>query len=123
MDCLFCNLANNNGNYIYEDEKVVAFLDINPVCNGHTLIMPKEHILNTLDTDLSNHIKEVIKKLYPMYQEKLGCTGLTIVTNCDSAQAIKHYHVHMIPRYNNDGIDFNKQENLLDVNEVLNKLK
>lgn len=123
MDCLFCNLANNNGNYIYEDDTVVAFLDINPVCNGHTLIMPKNHILNTLDTDLSNHIKEVIKKLYPMYKEKLGCTGLTIVTNCDSAQAIKHYHVHMIPRYDNDGVDFTKQDNLLEVNEVFNKLK
>ena len=85
--------------------------------------MPKNHILNTLDTDLSNHIKEVIKKLYPMYKEKLGCTGLTIVTNCDSAQAIKHYHVHMIPRYDNDGVDFTKQDNLLDVNEVFNKLK
>ena len=128
MDCIFCEIVKGNipSNTIYEDELVKVFLDINPNTNGHMLIIPKKHIVtvNELDEELVKHILEVEKKMYKLLKEKLNIEGLTIVQNNELGQDVKHYHVHLIPRYSNDGwkMEFNK-ENLIDTKDICSTLK
>ena len=127
MDCLFCKIVDGSipSNKVYEDDKVLVFLDINPNTNGHMLIIPKEHIVTVdeVSSSLAGHILEVEKKMHKLLTEKLGCSGLTIVQNNDLGQDVKHYHVHLIPRYKDDcwKMAF-RQDNLLEISEVLKKL-
>lgn len=127
MDCLFCKIIEGNipSKTIYEDDLVKVFLDINPNTNGHCLIIPKKHIvtIEEMDIELVTHILEVEKKIYRILKEKLNIEGLTIVQNNDLGQEVKHYHVHLIPRYQNDNweIHFN-QKNLVELDEVYHKI-
>ena len=127
MDCLFCKIIEGNipSKTIYEDDLVKEFLDINPNTNGHCLIIPKKHIvtIEEMDIELVTHILEVEKKIYRILKEKLNIEGLTIVQNNDLGQEVKHYHVHLIPRYQNDNweIHFN-QKNLVELDEVYHKI-
>ena len=106
MDCLFCKIVSEEipSLTIYEDDIVKAFLDISPNSNGHTLIIPKKHYTNLvdIDEDILRHINNVAKNLYKVLKEKLNCDGLTICQNNDYGQEVKHYHMHLIPRYKND---------------------
>lgn len=123
MDCLFCKIINNEiGSVtIYEDDYVKVFLDINPTTNGDTLIVPKKHFkdFREVPNDILCHMEDVIKKLYPIYQEKLNCDGLTISHNTDYGQEIKHFHIHFIPRYKNDEVSHSSNKEILkDINEI-----
>ena len=127
MDCLFCRIIDGTipSSTVYEDDIVKVFLDINPNTNGHMLIVPKKHIVTVdeLDNDLVMHILEVEKKMYDLLKEKLNIEGLTIVQNNGLGQDVKHYHVHLIPRYSNDNWKMNfNQDNLKDPKEILNIL-
>ena len=127
MDCLFCKIINDEipSKTIYEDDYVKVFLDINPNTNGHSLIVPKKHLqdFREVDDELLIHIHNLIKKLYPIYKEKLHCEGLTICNNTELGQEVKHYHVHLIPRYENDKVILNSNKELLkDLDEIQNKL-
>lgn len=110
MDCIFCKIVNGEipSNTIYEDEIVKVFLDISPISNGHALIIPKEHFENMYDIDIEiqKHIEEVSKKIGKLLKEKLNCTGITRMQNNEHGQEVKHYHVHLIPRYNHDKLAF-----------------
>ena len=128
MDCLFCKIINGEipSEKIYEDDKVFVFLDINPTTNGDTLIVPKKHYqdFRNIDSELLNHMYDVIKKLYPLYQEKLHCDGLTISHNTDYGQEIKHFHIHFIPRYTNDSVTHSSNKEMLkDIKEISEILK
>ncbi len=128
MDCLFCKIINKEipSEIIYEDDLVMVFLDINPTTNGDSLIVPKKHFkdFREVDNDLLNHINDIIKKLYPIYQEKLHCDGLTICHNTDYGQEIKHFHIHFIPRYQDDEVKhISNKEKLLDIKEIQKLLK
>ncbi len=123
MDCLFCKIIDGTipSQTIYEDEIVKVFLDINPTTNGDTLIVPKKHFkdFREVDNDTMMHINSIIKKLYSLYQEKLRCDGLTISHNTDYGQEIKHFHVHFIPRYENDEVKHSSnKEILMDLDEI-----
>jgi uncharacterized HIT-like protein MJ0866 len=127
MDCLFCKIIEGSipSKTIYEDELVKVFLDINPNTNGHCLIIPKKHIVTVKEVDsiLTTHILEVEKKIYDLLKEKLNIKGLTIVQNNELGQDVKHYHVHLIPRYEDDNwnINFN-QESLKDTDEIYQEI-
>ena len=127
MDCLFCKIIEGSipSKTIYEDDIVKVFLDINPNTNGHMLIVPKKHVvtINDIDSKLASHILEVEKKMYNLLKDKLNVEGLTIAQNNDLGQDVKHYHVHLIPRYKDDGwkLYFNS-ESIIDTDDVLNKL-
>ncbi len=123
MDCIFCKIANGEipCKKIYEDELVIAFLDLSPHTNGHTLIIPKKHHTNILDMDsnLLTHIQETAKKLFELYKEKLDVAGMTLVQNNEYGQEIKHYHLHLVPRYKKDGIFMcHKKDGIKDLDEV-----
>ena len=127
MDCLFCKIIEGSipSKTIYEDELVKVFLDINTNTNGHCLIIPKKHIVTVKEVDniLTTHILEVEKKIYDLLKEKLNIKGLTIVQNNELGQEVKHYHVHLIPRYEDDNwnINFN-QESLKDTDEIYQEI-
>ena len=128
MDCLFCKIINGDipSETIYKDEVVEVFLDINPTTNGDSLIVPKKHFkdFREVDDETLRHIDEVIKKLYPIYQEKLNVEGLTICHNTDYGQEIKHFHVHFIPRYSTDDVKhFSNKDILKDIKEISELLK
>ena len=91
---------------LYEDDDVLAFLDISQVTKGHALVVPKKHYDNFLATP-----QEVMHKVMDIAQRigqveiKLGAEGVNILTNCYEAagQSVPHFHVHVIPRYSNNG--------------------
>ena len=127
MDCIFCEIIKGNipSKTVYEDDLVKVFLDINPNTNGHMLIVPKKHVVTVddIDNELASHILEVEKKLHNLLKEKLNIEGLTIVQNNNYGQDVKHYHVHLIPRYSEDCWKMHfRQDNLLDVDEIFKKL-
>ncbi len=119
MDCVFCKIINGDipSYTIYEDDIVKCFLDINPVVVGHTLIIPKKHTLDldTIDMEVLTHILEVAKKLKLILEAKLHADGIQIVQNNGIAQDVKHYHMHLIPKY--------KEKVSMSVEEVYKKIK
>ena len=127
MECIFCKIINGDipSYTVQEDDVVKAFLDINPTTNGNLLIVPKKHYENIIDIDLTtlNHINKVAKKLYSLLKEKLHIDGLTLIQNNGLGQEIKHYHLHLTPRYVDDNIkhSFNK-DLLIDIKDVYQKL-
>lgn len=119
MDCIFCKIINNEiSSYkIYENDMVLCFLDINPLSSGHTLIIPKKHFKDISDiySEYLSSINDATKYVYNLLMSKLGPDGIRIVQNNGICQEIKHYHVHLIPVYN-DMLD-------MDIEEVYNKIK
>ena len=105
MDCLFCKIGSKEipSKVIYEDDVVLVFLDINPNSVGHTLIIPKEHFkdIDDITVDAYLHIFKIAKRIKSMLMEKLNCDGIKLVQNNGDCQEIKHYHLHLIPYYNN----------------------
>lgn len=128
MDCLFCKIISGEipSNTIYDDDLVKAFLDISPKSNGHLLVVPKKHYTNIEDIDLETlkHINIVAKNLYVILKEKLKCEGLTLIQNNGLGQEVKHYHLHLIPRYTNNDIKLISNEKMIDdIEETMEKLK
>ena len=105
MDCIFCKIVKGElpSYKIYEDEKILAFLDVNPCSVGHTLIIPKKHTLDlsTIETDTLNHIMLHAKDISLTLADKLGADGFTLVQNNGFVQEVKHFHLHIIPKYEN----------------------
>ncbi len=107
--CIFCKLANGviPTNSIYEDADFNVILDMSPATKGHALILPKEHADNIYELSEDTAAKAFIlaKKLAKSMTEKLGCDGMNIVQNNGRAagQTVFHFHMHLIPRYEEDG--------------------
>ena len=108
-DCIFCKLANHvfDTNIIYEDETFTVILDAAPANYGHALILPKNHYTNIFDIDeetLAGAMK-LAKKVAAKQVEALKCDGVNVIQNNNEAagQSVLHYHLHVIPRYADDG--------------------
>ena len=112
-DCIFCKIANGQipSKTLYEDESFRVILDLGPATEGHALILPKEHAANLfeLSEDLASKALVVAQKLAVRMKEALGCDGLNLVQNNGEAagQTVSHFHIHVIPRYENDGQNIN----------------
>ena len=104
MNCIFCKIIIGEipSYKIYEDNDILAFLDINPVLPGHTLIIPKKHTLDvtTIDNDLLMKIFDKAKDIAQILNDKMNADGFTLVQNNGIAQEVKHFHLHVIPKYN-----------------------
>lgn len=102
-NCIFCKIINNEipSKKIYEDENVIAILDLHPSSDGHTLIIPKKHITDMIemDNDTLSHIYNVAKKLTPTLMEKMNAKALSLRVNYGTSQEIKHFHMHVLPNY------------------------
>ena len=108
-DCIFCKLANGEipTRSIYEDEDFNVILDMNPATKGHALILPKQHADNLYDLpdDVAAKILPLAKKLATKLTDALKADGFNLVQNnkeC-AGQTVNHFHLHLIPRYENDG--------------------
>ena len=127
-DCLFCKIIKGDipCYKIYEDELVLAFLDVNPNSDGHTLVIPKKHFENIFDTDndIIMHMIDVIKSnIYPLLKEKFNLDGLTICQNNYYGQEVKHFHIHLIPRYNSDSFKcIYDKDDINNLDEVYKKI-
>ena len=127
-DCIFCKIINGElpSKTVYEDNLIKVIMNINPNTNGHLLVLPKEHYINIMDIpdEVVTHSLKVIREtLFPLLKERLNCEGLTLAENNELGQEIKHFHIHLIPRYPDDGADFNYDESkLTDLDQVFEKL-
>ncbi len=107
--CIFCQIVKHEipCHQVYEDDKVLTFLDIKPVNPGHILVLPKKHYQNIDDITEEDFIAVmlVVKKMGKLLKEKLGVAGYNVVENNDpvSGQNIPHLHFHVIPRHVGDG--------------------
>lgn len=127
-DCIFCKIIKGElpSKVIYEDDLIKVIMNINPSTDGHLLVLPKEHYINIMDIkeEIITHSFQIIRdKLYPLLKEKLNCEGLTIAENNELGQEIRHFHIHLTPRYPEDNVDFvyNKSK-ISDIEEVYSKL-
>jgi len=107
-NCIFCKLANGviPTNSIYEDENFNVILDMSPATKGHALILPKEHYKNLyeLPEDTAADVMKLAKKMAVKMTEKLNADGFNLVQNNNevAGQTVFHFHMHLIPRYEND---------------------
>lgn len=108
-DCIFCKIANGEipSNTIYEDDKFRVILDLGAATRGHALLLPKEHADNLyeLSDEYAAGVLPVAKKVALRMKASLQCDGLNLVQNNGevAGQTVLHFHLHMIPRYQNDG--------------------
>jgi histidine triad (HIT) family protein len=107
-DCLFCQIVAGElpSQKVDEDERTVAFMDINPATRGHALVVPKAHVANVLEIDSEDLAATVLaaQRLARKVTERLGADGLNLINSCGSAawQTVFHLHIHVIPRYADD---------------------
>lgn len=131
LDCIFCKIiAGEIPSYkVYEDEFTLAFLDINPVNPGHTLVLPKKHVANIEEASeetLCQAIKTV-KKVGLSLKKNLSTPGYNVLVNNDPAagQIVPHLHFHVTPRLEDDGLELWPQKKYKEnqAEEVLNRIK
>lgn len=105
MDCIFCKIVNGEipSYTIYEDDIIKVFMDANPTTDGHCLIIPKKHFkdIEDIDEETLHYILKKAKDIKKLLEEKLNLKGLTFCQNNGISQAVKHYHLHLIPNYDN----------------------
>ncbi|HPT08207.1 MAG TPA: HIT family protein [bacterium] len=131
-DCIFCKIINKKmtSYTIYENDKVIAFLDAFPASLGHVLIVPKKHYENIydIDEDYLIEIIKVAKKIALKYKEVFKIDNLQLIHSAGEygQQEVFHFHLHLIPRQQNDGLDIihDKKEGITDnYNDFINKFK
>ncbi|MDR2869806.1 MAG: HIT family protein [Deferribacteraceae bacterium] len=109
-DCIFCKIIKGElpSAVIYEDDALIAFLDLFPVSRGHALLVPKKHYRNIFDADMETAalIYPTLSRLANAIRAATGCEGLNIIQNNEAVamQMVFHSHVHLIPRYADDNI-------------------
>lgn len=107
-NCIFCKIANGEipSKTLYEDEDFRVILDLAPATKGHSLILPKSHYKNLyeLPEETAGKAMKLAKKMVTTITEKLGCDGYNLVQNNNeiAGQTVFHFHMHLIPRYEND---------------------
>ena len=130
-DCIFCKIAGGEipSKTLYEDENFRVIPDLSPATRGHALILPKEHAedLHELSDETAAEVLVLAKKIAAVMVKRLHCDGLNLVQNNGEAagQTVKHFHVHVIPRYKGDGQNINwvpgspSQEELESIREAI----
>lgn len=120
MNCIFCKIAEGTANSykLYENEKIIVFMDLNPNSNGHMLVVPKKHITDftEIDNDTLGIINDIAKKMHTIIMEKLNPEGIRLVVNYGELQMVKHYHLHLIPFYKT-------KQPIKEVEDIYNILK
>lgn len=108
-DCIFCKIAAGEipSMRVYEDTACIATMDIGPASPGHVLVIPKKHYadITEVEDEVLGKLFAVAKRIGIRQKERLGADGFNVVQNNGTAagQTVPHFHIHVIPRYENDG--------------------
>jgi len=108
-NCIFCKIVNGEilSKQVYEDELFRVIMDVSPATKGHVLILTKKHYRNIFDlADLeASRLLVLAKRIAVAMKEGLACDGINIIQNNEAVagQSVFHFHLHIIPRYENDG--------------------
>ena len=125
MNCIFCKIVNGQilSNLIYEDESIMCFLDIEPINEGHVLIIPKNHYLDAdeIPNDILSDMMVLSKKIVKVIKEKYSPDGYSIMQNGGEFNDIGHYHLHVFPRYNGDGFGWRFDDKCHDFSQNVAK--
>jgi len=130
--CVFCDIVAGRipSAKIYEDDTVLAILDISQVTEGHCLVMPKHHYANIFECDQATlqHLIVVTQKLAQTICTRLGAKGCNILNNTNevAGQSVPHLHFHIIPRYGDDPgltISFNHGPQTADLQALAARLR
>ena len=119
-DCIFCKILKGEipSKKLYEDDKVIVIMDVNPKVDGHSLIIPKEHVVDFMEVsdELLTHIYKVAREMSNKLMTKLDANAITLGINYGDSQMVKHLHMHLLP-------NFEIKEASMSVDEVYNILK
>jgi histidine triad (HIT) family protein len=116
--CIFCKIINKEApaTVVFENEEVLALVPIGQVTKGHTLVIPKKHFENVFDieTGALQSVIAITKDLAPKLCEQYGATGVNLLnaSGKDAQQSVFHFHMHIVPRYKDDGMDLWLREKL-----------
>ena len=109
-DCIFCQIVAGDipSRTVYEDDDVFAFLDVNPLAPGHTLVIPKEHYetLGDMPGDPGADVMAAVHRIAPVVEDAVDADGSTVAFNNGEAagQEVPHVHCHVVPRFQGDGL-------------------
>jgi len=103
-DCLFCAIIAGAipSRQIYADDSAIAFLDIQPWHRGHALVVPRRHVASIIDDPtVWGDVRTAVEHVVPLLVDRLGAAGLNLLVNAGevSGQEVMHFHVHLVPRY------------------------
>jgi histidine triad (HIT) family protein len=111
QDCLFCKIVSGDlpATIVDSDDRTVSFMDINPATKGHALVIPRDHapdLLAIAQEDLDACMRAA-QRLARKAKEKLGADGINLLNSCGPAawQTVFHFHVHVVPRYDDDPLE------------------
>ncbi|MGD9605176.1 MAG: HIT family protein [Bacilli bacterium] len=122
--CVFCKIVSGEipSYKVYEDENFLAFLDISQASIGHTLVIPKKHFTNILEADDETlaQMFQLVAKLAKQISQNLEVAGFNILSNTGlvAGQTVDHFHVHILPRYENDAVVMKLTPNHLSESEM-----
>jgi histidine triad (HIT) family protein len=123
-DCIFCKIVAGEipAERVDEDEHTIAFMDLNPWTRGHALVIPRQHSVNLYeigDEELAR-TAAASKRLALRMRERLGCDGVNLINSCEPAawQTVFHFHVHVIPRYDDDPLQLPTRPREADRDEL-----
>lgn len=124
MNCIFCHKENIVTDIVYEDNLVMAFMDIEPINEGHILLVPKEHYLDVdeIPDEILSHLMIISKKIVSALKEIYKPNGYSIMQNGGEFNDVGQYHLHIFPRYTSDGFGWTYGEGPKDVNIELAKI-
>lgn len=132
-ECIFCKIVNKEipATMVYEDDDVLVFMDIGPIIKGHALVIPKKHYDPVMETpdEIVAKLHITAKKIAEAQMNGFGADGVNILQNNGKAsgQAVEHIHVHVIPRFGNDGHHWNwnpkNYDDFEEMNELAGKLR
>ncbi len=119
-ECIFCKIIKGEipSKKLYEDDKVIVIMDVNPIVDGHALVIPKEHVVDfmSIDNELLGHVYDVARRVSERLMRQLNATAITLGVNYGDSQAVKHFHLHLLPNYT-------IKDKEMDIEEVYNLLK
>jgi histidine triad (HIT) family protein len=128
MDCIFCKIVKDElpSNLVYEDDLIMCFLTNTPINEGHVLIIPKNHYLDTdeIPTEVVTSMMVLSKRIVKVIKEKYSPDGYSIMQNGGEFNDIGHYHMHVFPRYKGDGFGWTFSDKKHDfTQEIAKELK
>ena len=125
MDCIFCKIVKDElpSNLVYEDDLIMCFLTNTPINEGHVLIIPKNHYLDTdeIPTEVVTSMMVLSKRIVKVIKEKYSPDGYSIMQNGGEFDDIGHYHMHVFPRYKGDGFGWTFSDKKHDFSQEIAK--